>query len=73
MFFCFVFLLDVSLDTARSFELILQEIGVVRGGDEVVAERPAHVLVDVLVAGVEDQTVLLVQVHEEAVLGEQLL
>lgn len=67
------FLLDVSLGAAGSFELILQEIGVVRGGDEVVAEWFAHVLVDVLVAGVEDHSVLLVQVHEEAILGEQLL
>jgi len=43
--------LDVCLQAALSPQLVLQEVGVVRGGDEVVAERLAHVLVELPVLG----------------------
>lgn len=36
---------DVGLLAAVSSQLVLQQVRVVRGGDEVVAERSAHVLV----------------------------
>lgn len=37
---------DVSLHAAMSSELVLHEVGVVGGGDEVMAQRLAHVLED---------------------------
>ena len=64
---------DVSLGAAGPFELILHQIGVVRGGDEVVTEGPAHVLIHLLVLCIEDHSFWMVQVHEEAIFGQQLL
>lgn len=37
---------DISLHTALSSELVLHQVGVVGGGDEVMAQRLAHVLED---------------------------
>lgn len=45
---------DVSFHTALSSELVLHQVGVVRGGDEVMAQRLAHVLVDAPPLWVED-------------------
>lgn len=49
---------DVSLHTAVSSELVLHQIGVVGGGDEVMAQRLAHVLEDPPAPRVEDRTLL---------------
>lgn len=48
-------------------ELVLQQVCVVRGGDEVVAQGQRHVLVDALVLWVEDRALGRAQVHQEAV------
>lgn len=45
---------DVSLNAALSPKLVLHQIGVVGGGDEVMAQRLGHVLEDSLALGVED-------------------
>ena len=44
-----------------------------RGGDEVVAERLAHVLVHAGVRGAQHHALRVVQVDQEAVLGQELL
>ena len=44
-----------------------------RGGDEVVAERLAHVLVQAGVRGAQHHALRVVQVDQEAVLGQELL
>lgn len=43
-----VFSLDVGLQAAVATQLILQEIGIVGGRDEVVAERLAHILMELV-------------------------
>lgn len=63
---------DVSLCAAGPFELILHEVGVVRGGDEVVVEGLVHVLVHLCVLGIEKHGLWVVQVHEEAIFAKQL-
>lgn len=50
--------LDVCLQAAVSSQLVLQQVGVVRGGDEVVAERLAHVLVELSVLRFENGALL---------------
>ena len=60
-------LLYVCLQAALAPELVLQQVGIVGGGEEVVAERLAHVLVEVLVGGVEDGALLGTQIQLEAV------
>lgn len=66
------FLPDVSLCAAGPFQLILHEVGVVRGGDEVVVERLLHVLVHLCVLRIENHGLWIVQVHEEAIFAKQL-
>lgn len=66
-------LLDVGLGAAGPFELVLHQVRVVRGGDEVVVEGLRHVLVQEAVGRVEDGAVFLVQVHEEPVFSHVLL
>ncbi len=56
-------LLYVRLSAAGSFELVLQQVCVVRGGDEVMVERLVHVLVNTFMSRVKDQPLRLVQVH----------
>lgn len=45
---------DVSLHTALSSELVLHQVRVVGGGDEVMAQRLAHVLEDAPLLWVKD-------------------
>ena len=65
--------LDVSLQAAVSSQLVLQQVGVVRGGDEVVAERLAHVLVELSVLRFENGALLWAEVHLEAIEGHGAL
>lgn len=58
---------DVALDAALAPDLVLYQVGVVGGGDEVVAERLAHVLPQCPVPGVEDGALRGAEVHEEPV------
>lgn len=58
---------DVALDAAVASELILYQVGVVGGGDEVVAEWLAHVLPQPPVLGVEDGALQGAEVHEEPI------
>jgi len=58
---------DVALDAALAPDLVLYQVGVVGGGDEVVAERLAHVLPQHPVPGVEDGALRGAEVHEEPV------
>lgn len=44
-----------------------------RGGDEVVVEGLAHILVHLLVVWIENHGIWIIQEHEEAVFGQQLL
>ena len=60
-------LLYVRLQAALPPELVLQQVCVMGGGEEVVAEWLAHVLVEVLVLHVEDGALLRAQVQLEAV------
>lgn len=64
---------NVRLCAAGAFELILHEVGVVRGGDEVVVEGLAHILVHILVVWIQNHGIWVIQVHEEAIFGQQLL
>lgn len=63
---------DVGLGTARPFELVFHQVGVMGGGDEVMIEWLPHVLVHLNVGGVKDQTFQMGQVLQEAVSGEVL-
>lgn len=65
-------LLDISLHAARSFQLVLQQIGVMGRGDEIVTQRLAHVLVEALVLCVKDGALRRAQVHQEAIYGHSL-
>lgn len=58
---------DVSLHTALSSELVLHQVGVVGGGDEVMAQRLAHVLEDAPLLWVKDGVLSGAKVHQEAV------
>lgn len=58
---------DVALNAALASDLVLNQVGIVGGGDEVVAERLAHVLPQCLVPGVEDGALRGAEVHEEPV------
>lgn len=64
---------DVGLGTARPFELVLHQIGVMGGGDEVMIDWLPHVLVHINVGGVEDETFQMGQVSQEAVFGHVLI
>lgn len=64
---------DVGLCAAGPLELVLHQVGVMGGGDEVMVNWLGHVLVHFLVGGVEDKPLLLVQVHQETILGHVLL
>lgn len=70
---CEVCLPYVGLSAARAFKLILHQVSVVGGGDEVMVEGLAHILEHLLMSGVKDRALLLVQVHEEAILGHMLI
>ncbi len=59
--------LDVRLQAAVSSELVLQEVGVVWGGDEVVAKRLAHVLVKLSMLRIKYGALLWAEVHLEAI------
>lgn len=63
----------VALCAARTLELVFQKVRVVRGGDEVVVQRLAHVLVHALTGRVYEQGFGLVQEHQKAILRHQLL
>lgn len=56
-------LLYVRFSAAGSLELVLHQVCVMRGGDEVMVERLVHVLVNTFMGRVEDQPLWLVQVH----------
>lgn len=58
---------DVSLHAAMSSELVLHEVGVVGGGDEIMAKRLAHVLEDAPPLWVKDGALSRAKVHQEAV------
>lgn len=62
-------LLDVGLKAALASQLVLHQVGVVRGGNEIVAERLAHILVETQTVGFENRTLRGAQVHLEAVEG----
>lgn len=64
---------DVRLGAAGAGDLVLGQVSVVRRGDEVMGQGPAHVLVDHGVVGVEDVVLLGQHVHGEAVLGHELV
>lgn len=64
---------DVGFCAAGTGELVFQQVGVVRGRHQVVAERLVHVLVDAPVRQVEGAAVSREQVHEKAVLGHLTL
>lgn len=67
------FLPDVRLRAAVSGQLVLGEVGVVRGRDEVVSQRPSHVLVNSGVVRVEGAVLLRQHVHGESVGGHELV
>lgn len=58
---------DVAFDAALTPDLVLYQVGVVRGGDEVVAERLGHVLPQSPVLRIEDGALRGAEVHEEPV------
>lgn len=58
---------DVTLDTAVSPELVLQQVGVVGGGDEVMAQWLAHVLVELLHSWVKNRAFGRDEIHQQAV------
>lgn len=60
---CKMHVLYVSLSAAGSFDLVLRQVCVVRGRDEVMVERLVHVLVNAFMGRVKDQALGLVQVH----------
>lgn len=62
----------ICLCAAGSLQLVLHQICVVGGGDEVMVEGLGHVLVHTLVSGVENHTLWLVQVHKEPIFGHHL-
>lgn len=64
---------DVGLGAAVSSQLVLGEVGVVGGGDEVVSQRLSHVLVNSAVLGVEHTVLLGQHVHGEAVGSHELV
>lgn len=64
---------DVGLGTARPFQLVLHQVGVMGGGDKVMVERLPHVLVNVNVGGVENQAFEMGHVLQEAVFGHVLV
>lgn len=64
---------DVRLGAAGAGDLVLGEVGVVRRGDEVVGQGPAHVLVDPGLVGVEDVRLVGQHVHGEAALRHELV
>lgn len=67
------FLPDVRLRAAVSSQLVLGEVGVVRGRDEVVSQRSPHVLVHSGVVRVENTVLLRQHVHGESVGGHELV
>lgn len=67
------FLPDVRLRAAVSRQLVLGEVGVVRGRDEVVCQRAPHVLVNSRVVGVENTVLPGQHVHGESVGGHELV
>ena len=60
---------DVALHATLAPELVLHQVGVVRGGDEVMAERLVQVLEETAPPGVLDGALRRAQVHQEAVKG----
>lgn len=64
---------DVRLRAAVSRQLVLGEVGVVRGRDEVVCQRAPHVLVNSRVVGVEHRVLPGQHVHGESVGGHELV
>lgn len=58
---------DVALDAAVAPDLVLYQVSVVGGGDEVMAEGLAHVLPQCPVLGIEDGALRGAEVHEEPV------
>jgi len=64
---------DVSLGAAGATDLVAGQVGVVGGGDEVVAQGLAHVLVHLGVLLVEDVTSRREEVHHEAIQHHQVL
>lgn len=67
------FLPDVCLCAAVSCQLVLSEIGVVGGRDEVVCQWVFHVLVNPSVFRVENTVLLRQHVHGESVGGHELV
>ena len=58
---------DVPLHTALASELVLHQVRVVGGGDEVMAQRLAHVLEDAPPLWVEDGALSRTKVHQEPI------
>lgn len=58
---------DVALDAAVAPDLVLYQVGVVGGGDEVMAEWLVHVLPQCPVLGIEDGALHGAEVHEEPI------
>lgn len=54
---------DVAIDGGEAGELVALEVGVVRGGDEVVAEGEGHVLVDDVLLSIEQMHPGVVDEH----------
>lgn len=67
------FLPDVRLRAAVSGQLVLGEVGVVRGRDKVVSQRLPHVLVNSGVVRVENAVLLRQHVHGESIGGHELV
>lgn len=63
---------DVSLHTALSSELVLHQVCVVGGRDEIVAQREGHVLVDAPLLWVEDGALGRAQVHQKTIKGHDV-
>lgn len=67
------FLPDVCLCAAVSCQLVLSEIGVMGGRDEVVCQRASHVLVNPSMLRVEHTVLLRQHVHGESIGGHELV
>lgn len=63
----------IGLSAAGAFQLVVHQVGVMRGGDKVVVQWLLHVLVHTLMGWVHYQTLWLMQVHHKAILRHHLI
>lgn len=68
-----MFIPDIWLGAAGTGDLVLGKVGVVRRGDKVVGQGPAHVLVDSGMVRVNHIILLGQHVHGETILGHELV